>query len=145
MLIQRPMGFSPSVIATRCQLPHQVEPGIGVTPCLPLMRKGSARHVALTEGENYIRFEILNQWISKRGLEISLNRIETQNPCPLNLWGHGFVISFTAAAGNRHCRQHGSYRKRAQPATTESTTLKLMGSWIRRIQHGSSWKSALPT
>ena len=44
--------FSPSVIATRCQLPHQVEPGNDQPlPCLPLMRKVAARLVAMTEGE----------------------------------------------------------------------------------------------
>ena len=47
-----------------------------------------------------ISFEILNQWISKRGFEISPNRIETKNPCPLNLWGHGFVFMNTAVAGS---------------------------------------------
>ena len=53
----------------------------------------------LTEGENYISFEISNQWISKREFEISSNRTETKKLCPLNLWGHSFVIYNTAVAG----------------------------------------------
>ena len=83
-------------------------------PCLFLMRK-VAKPQVLTEGEKDISFEILNQWISKRKLEISLNRIETQNPCPLSLWGHGFAFVNTVVAASRHCRQNGSSWKRAQP------------------------------
>ena len=56
------------------------------------------------EGENSVSFEILNQWISKREFEISQNQIETQNPCPSNLWGQEFVFISAAAAGSRHCR-----------------------------------------
>ena len=99
-VVQRPMGFSPSVIATRCQLPHQVELGIGVNPCLLLMRKVSARHVALTKGENYVSFDALNLWASKREFVTAPNRKETKNPCSLNLWGHGFVFINTAVAGS---------------------------------------------
>ena len=69
--------------------------------CLPLMRKVSARLVAMTEGENYMSFEILNQWISKRGFVLYSNRIETQNLRPLSLWGRGFVIYNTAVAACR--------------------------------------------
>ena len=159
MLVQRQMGFSPSVIATRCQLPSAVAcclqpatsrcesygfqhraaetllkveipmwdfksalptadgkikdfaaapqglrcvPSGGAierrNPCLPLMRKVSARLVAMTEGESYVSFEILNQWISKRESEISSNRTETQNPRPLNQLGRGFVFYNTAVA-----------------------------------------------
>ena len=46
-------------------------------PCLPLMRKVSARLVAITEGENFVSFDALNLWASKRESEISWNRIET--------------------------------------------------------------------
>ena len=78
-------------------------------PCLlNQWRQGFVFASAAAAGRGYrppdMSFEILNQWISKRGLEISLNRIETQNPCPLNLWGHGFVFINTAVAGSRHCR-----------------------------------------
>ena len=94
-----------SLSRLRRQLPHQVEPGIGVNPCLPLMRKVSARHVALTEGENYVSFDALNLWASKREFVTAPNRKETKNPCPLNLWGHGFVFINTVVAGSRHCPQ----------------------------------------
>ena len=90
-------------------------------------------------GENYVSFEISNQWISKREFELSPNRIEMQKLCPLNLWGHSFVICCAAAAGSRHCRQHGSSWVQAEPANTESMSLKSMGSWIRRSKHGSCW------
>ena len=63
-----------------------------------------------------ISFEILNQWISKRGFVISWNRIETKNFCLLNLWRQEFVIYNAAAAGSRHSRQSGSCWKRALPA-----------------------------
>ncbi len=65
---------------------------------LPLMRKVPAKPA---EGENYVSFEISNQWISKRESELRPHRIETQNPRPLNLWGRGFVIYNTAVAGCR--------------------------------------------
>ena len=42
--------------------------------------------------------EALNLRAFMRGFVVRSNRTETQNPCPLNLWGHGFVISFTAVA-----------------------------------------------
>ena len=45
----------------------------GVNPCLPLMRKVSARHVALTKGENYVSFDALNLWASKREFVIISN------------------------------------------------------------------------
>ena len=98
-------GSLPQSVLTHRQLPHQREPkNEHVEPCLPLMRKVAARLVAMTEGENYVSFEILNQWISKRESVASQNRIETQNPRPLNLWGRGFVYSNTAVIGCRHCR-----------------------------------------
>ena len=84
-----------SLSRLRRQLPHQREPKIS----LPLMRKVSARLVAMTEGENNISFDALNLWAAKRGLQISQNRIETQNPRPLNLWGRGFAFYNTAVAG----------------------------------------------
>ncbi|MDO4371472.1 MAG: hypothetical protein Q4D43_09125, partial [Clostridia bacterium] len=56
-------------------------------------------------GENYVSFDALNLWASKRESELRPNRIETQNPRPLNLWGRGFVFYNAAAAGSRHCRQ----------------------------------------
>ena len=57
----------------------------------------------LTEGENYESFDVLNLWASKREFEISPDRIETQKLCPLNLWGHSFVICCAAANGSGHC------------------------------------------
>ena len=53
----------------------------------------------LETGTAGISFDALNLWASKRESEISSNRTETQNPCPLNLWGHGFVFYNTAVAG----------------------------------------------
>ena len=46
-------------------------------PCLPLMRKVSARLVAMTEGESYVSFDAFNLWASKREFVLCLNRIET--------------------------------------------------------------------
>ena len=66
------------------------------------MRK-VAKPQVLTEGENYVSFDALNLWASKRGFIESMNRIETQNPRPLNLWGRGFVIYSAVAAGSGHC------------------------------------------
>ena len=96
------MSFSPSVCAqVRRQLPHQVEPGNGA---------GTFKNVSM---------KALNLWAFMRGFEISLNRIETQNPCPSNLWGHGFVIMHTAVAASGHSPQHGSCRKWTQSATRQ--------------------------
>ena len=53
-------------------------------------------------------FEILNLWISKRGFEISLNRIEAKNSCRLNLWRQEFVLLSAVAAGGGHSPQCGS-------------------------------------
>ena len=76
-------------------------PSGGAQNSLPLMRKVSARLVAMTEGENHVSFDALNLWASKREPVISPNRIEPQNSCPLNLWGHEFVFPCAAAAGCR--------------------------------------------
>ena len=74
------------------------------------------------EGKGYnhtVSFDALNLWASKRGLAISQNRIETQNPRPLNLWGRGFVIYSTAVAGCRLSLPagggRGSFRDRLVP------------------------------
>ena len=56
----------------------------------------------LTEGENYVSFDALNLWASKRGFEINWNRIETKNSCVSNLWRQEFVIYNAAAAGSGH-------------------------------------------
>ena len=64
--------------------------------------EGKVTNDPATINQTYVSFEILNQWISKRELEISPNRIETKKLCPLNLWGHSFVIPSAAAAGRGH-------------------------------------------
>ena len=81
-------------------------------PCLFLMRK-VAKPQVLTEGEKDISFEILNQWISKRKLEISLNRIETQNPCS--------ILTFLIPSVNGQC---------PRPATAVLPTVSA-GSYYR--------------
>ena len=59
-----------------------------------------------------ISFDALNLWASKRGLEVSNNRIGTKNACRLNLWRQAFVFYNTAVAGSRHSRHAGSRHSR---------------------------------
>ena len=75
MLVQRSRSFSPSVGFADSSPIRWSQETNGRNSCLPLTRKVSKPEV-LTEGENYVSFEILNQWISKREFEISPNRTE---------------------------------------------------------------------
>ena len=76
----------------------------------------------------HVSFDALNLWASKRGFEISQNRIETQNPCLSNLWGHGFVIQNTVVAG---CRLSLLARQ-----LLGSNALRLVGTADRVIDDG---------
>ncbi len=81
-----------------------------------------------------ISFEILNQWISKRGFQISWNRIETQNSRPLNLWGRGFVIYSAAAIGSGHSLP-------ARQLLNTGSACRLIAPILagRNQQRGSNW------
>ena len=92
-----------SLSRLRRQLPHQVEP----------------RNEAISNCG--ISMKALNLWAFMRGFVVRSNRTETQNPCPLSLWGHGFVFYNTAVAGSGHSPH------------AESTTFELMGTWIRLL------------
>ena len=70
-----------------------------------LFRRGSSWQRTLSA---VISFDAFNLWASKRESELRLNRIGTQKPCPLNLWGHGFVIYNTVVAGVKHTVLVGS-------------------------------------
>ena len=101
---------------------------------LPVLRQGFSPSVGFADSSpirwsqgtklfriRSISMEALNLWAFMRGFAVRSNRTETQNPCPLSLWGHGFVFYNTAVAGSGHSPH------------AESTTLELMGTWIRLL------------
>ena len=62
----------------------------------------SLRCVSSEEAKGYgkeVSMKALNLWAFMRGFEVYDNRIGTKKPCPLNLWGHGFVVFIAAAVG----------------------------------------------